>query len=61
MIAVRKLDKFKYLNFNNVLKTIYRKDIDKNTKPANYSNLKLYVSGKGLLMKRNDLERDIRR
>jgi len=58
---VRKLDKFKYLNFNNVMNTIYRKDIDKNTKPANYDNLKLYVSGKGLAMKRSDLENDIRK
>jgi len=58
---VRKLDKFKYLNFNNVMNTIYRKDIDKNTKPANYNNLKLYVSGKGLAMKRSDLENDIRK
>ncbi len=58
---MRKLDKFKYLNFNNVMNTIYRKDIDKNTKPANYNNLKLYVSGKGLAMKRSDLENDIRK
>ena len=58
---MRKLDKFKYLNFNNVMNTIYRKDIDKNTKPANYDNLKLYVSGKGLAMKRSDLENDIRK
>ena len=43
------------------MNTIYRKDIDKNTKPANYNNLKLYVSGKGLAMKRSDLENDIRK
>ena len=35
-LAVRKLDNFKYLNFNKTLTTLYRKDIDKNTKPKCY-------------------------
>ncbi len=32
-LAVRRLDKFKYLNFNKNLKTEYSKQISKNTKP----------------------------
>ena len=47
-IAVRKLDKFKYLDYNKTLSTLYRKTIRNNTNPKNYENVKLYKIGTGL-------------
>ena len=58
-VAVRTKDRFNFLNFNKPLKTEYEVKVSKNTGPADFENKKLYKRGKGLIMKRMDLLRDI--
>ena len=52
ILAVRKLDKFKYLRLNKPLKTEYTNKVLRNLHNENYENRKLYTKGLGLSMKR---------
>ena len=45
---MREADKFKYLDFNNTMRTNYKKNISTNVAPVNYVDHHIYKKGEGL-------------